>query len=701
VGAVWILAGHEIRRRWRSVVVLTLVVGVLGAVVLATVAGARRTDSALARFNASSRSASVDVFTGDPTSAQLLEFGRVPDVSALAVARTFDLRVRGAANVPIAAAVDANLGSVVDRARIVAGRAADPAAADEITIGESLAALLHRGEGGHLDAESYTPGQLAVLFAGASDPGPPAGPRLRFRIVGIVRRPLDLGRKGALGGIVVLTPAFSRDYSERIGRFGTILRVRTRNGAADFPRVKAAALRIFGPSPQFLVQSTAVDDEGAQSAIDVLTLTLWIFAGVAALAGTVAIGIVLTREISLANVDQATLRALGLTRAQRIATGGPRALLIASGGALLAALGAAGASPLFPIGVARRAEPDLGLHADWAVLALGIAAVAAVVLAIGFLAALRTTRPSSLDVALRAHRRRSTVAELAARAGLAPTATNGLRMALQPGSGRTAVPVRSAFLGAASGILGVIGVLVLASSLNHLVTTPRLYGWTWDFSATDTISNANSCSRDDFGLLKEPGVGAVAAVCYGIENIQVDGHPLNGWSFTSLRGTIAPQVVAGRVPRGPGRSRSDRRPCTPCASTPATPSKLLARTRSSTTGSSVKSCSPRSDSPSPSPTAPRSPAKASLRSSIRTTTTGIYSVASRPVPTMLRSSVESRPSQSSTHQQEPSFPSRSTACAKSAGSPQPSPPCSADLRSSPSATQSSSRYAVADANSPS
>ena len=49
VGVVGLLAGCEIRRRWRSVVALVLLVGVVGAVVLATAAGARRGSAALHR----------------------------------------------------------------------------------------------------------------------------------------------------------------------------------------------------------------------------------------------------------------------------------------------------------------------------------------------------------------------------------------------------------------------------------------------------------------------------------------------------------------------------------------------------------------------------------------------------------------------------------------------------------------------------
>ena len=554
MGAVGMVARGELRRRWRSVVVLTLLVGIIGAVVMAAAAGARRSDSALPRFIASSRSAdaqvSVTAIGGASTPAKLRAFSRVPDVAAMAVLNALFAVVPRAPNLTAtAAAADTKFGTVVDRARIVAGRAADPAAADEVTIGEALAAQAHLGVGDRLDIQTYSRAQLTS----DAEPGPPAGPRVRLRIVGIVRRPLDLGDRGASGGVLVLTPAFNRAHfgrtgSKQVGYFLNVLRIRTRHGAADIPAVVAAARRIFGRSSVSAASPAAVESGGAQNAIDVLTFALWAFAGVAALAGVVATGIVLTREISLMRVDQATLRALGVTRSQRVAMSGPQVLLVAGGGALLAVLGAVVASPLFPLGVARRADPDVGVHADWLVLTLGVFAIAVVVVTIASLAALRATHRSSLDVVPRAPGRRSTIVELAARAGMRPSATNGLRMAIQPGRGDTAVPIRSAFLGAAFGVLGVTLVLVFASSLNHLVETPRLYGATWDFKLAD--ANAGSgCGRGDYGITRTPGVAALASVCFG--NTEIDGRPVTGWGFTQVRGMIEPEIVAGRAPAGP------------------------------------------------------------------------------------------------------------------------------------------------------
>src|SRR5205085_898255 len=162
------LARCDIRRRWQGVVVLTLLVGIVGAVVLATAAGARRSDAALGRFNNWSRESSVEIHVPDPTSSQLRAFGRVPEVSGFAVLQGLFINVVRAPNLGAAVAVDTNLGRVVDRARIIAGRAADPSAVDEITIGETLAAQLRLGVGGHLDAASFTPAQAKAVLAGGT-----------------------------------------------------------------------------------------------------------------------------------------------------------------------------------------------------------------------------------------------------------------------------------------------------------------------------------------------------------------------------------------------------------------------------------------------------------------------------------------------------------------------------------------------------
>ena len=527
---------------------MTMLVGMVGAVVLASAAGAHRSATALQRFVAYSRSSDAELDVNDPTPAQLHAFGRAPEVADFAVLHAYGLIPRGRPNLKNAATVDGRLGRVVDRARLVSGRFANPSAADEIMIGEGLAAQQHLGVGNHLEAASITPAQLALTFQG-KNPGPPAGVLLRLRIVGIYRRPLDLGDLAAIGGVVIETPAFDHAYRGRIAMWSTILRVRTRHGAADVARLTAAARQVFGPQSGLQVRDVSAESHGAADAINVLTLALWILAGVAAVAGAVAIAIVLSRDVSHAETDQPTLTALGLTRRQCIAARGLRVLLVAAGGAVIATVVAFSASQLFPVGIARRAEPAPGPRIDWLILGGGLVGIAAFVGLVGFLAATRVSRASSPAAAPRARGPHRTIAEMAARIGLHPSATNGLRMALEPGHGASAVPVRSAFFGAVFGVVGLTTVLVFASSLGHLDSSPRIYGWTWDFKAPDdTFTSA--CGPTDYGLSKVPGVASVAAVCYQT-GVPIDGRPTTGWGFTPVQGSIEPEIVAGRAPSGP------------------------------------------------------------------------------------------------------------------------------------------------------
>ncbi|HTK16346.1 MAG TPA: FtsX-like permease family protein [Acidimicrobiia bacterium] len=549
MSAVRMLAGNDIRRRWRSVVALTLLVGAVGAIVLATAAGARRSHSALPRFNAYSRSSDVEISIGIPTASQLAAFRRSPGVAAMAYLHAYSLQIKGHENLAIAAPADSAMGTVVDRVRLVKGRLADPTAPDEVTIGERLAAQTHLGVGSHLEAESFSQAQIDKAFSGG-DPGPPAGPRLRLRVVGIVRRPLDLGVREESGGVALLTPGFGKKYEGRIGRFTDVLRVKTDAGTADVPRVIATARKLWGKAQTFSVQPLGIETQGANSAIDVLTAALWIFAGVTALAGAVAIGIVLTRDIARASVDQLTLRSLGVTHGQRGVASSARALIIAGGSALLAGTGAVLASPLFPLRLARRADPDVGLHADWVVLGIGVVLVAVVVLSVAFVAAWRATRVLSPDRSrLPSRPFTAPVVEAAARAGMPPAATNGLRMALQAGRGESAVPIRSAFAGAVAGIAGITAVFVFAASLGHLESTPKLYGWTFDLKTEVGTKPGVPCAdRDDHGLADAPGVAAIAIAC--TQGVEVDGHPVSAWAIQSLRGAISPAIVAGRAPRG-------------------------------------------------------------------------------------------------------------------------------------------------------
>jgi predicted lysophospholipase L1 biosynthesis ABC-type transport system permease subunit len=346
--AVRILAARDLRRRWRSMLVLALLVGVVGAVVLASAAGARRTSSSLGRLIRDSRAADLEIDAGATTPEQMAAFAQSPGVAVVALLHAYAVDVGGQSSLQSGAITDSTFGSAIDRARIVEGRAADPSAVDEVTIGESLAAQLHLRVGDTLTATSLTPDQLARTQAG-NDPGPPEGPELHWRIVGIDRRPLDLGDLSAAGGVVILTPAFDRAYRDRIAVFTDVLRVRTKHPSTDNSVVAATARRLLGTSPGFQVKELSIENRGGQDVIDVMTLALWVFSAVTALAGAVTVAIVIGRDMSRRRGEQEILRAIGMTHGARAAANAPRALFIAVAGAVAAVVGAVAASPLFPV----------------------------------------------------------------------------------------------------------------------------------------------------------------------------------------------------------------------------------------------------------------------------------------------------------------------------------------------------------------
>ena len=538
MGAVWMLARHELRGRWRSTIALAVLVGLVGAVVLASVAGARRTLSSLDRFEDSSRASDVEINAGGVSAEKLREFRATDGVAAVGVLRQLTLYSESIGFLPIAGPVDGGFGNLVDRARLVHGRRASTA--DELTIGERLADRLDVGVGDHLRFQSFSPEQVAETTTDSSTD--PRGPEFDFEIVGIVRRPLDLGARGDRGGVIVPTRAFVNATADTVGSFsGMVLRVRTVRGEADVVPVLAAAARIFGDSPQFEAQGLSIEGQGVRSAIDVATVALWVLAAVSALAGVAAIGLTLARHLARSADGAHTLRALGVQQRQRWAATTLPVVPIAIGGAAMAVVGATFLSALFPIGVARQAEPDPGVHIDALVTGLGFLAVVVVVVVVGGLAAFVAGARAAP-----ARARPSIPSQAAAAMGLPPSMATGIGFALERGRVQGGVPVRSAVAGATLGVVGVVAALTLAMNLDRVATVPRLFGWTWDVAVVGA-DTGEECG-DAGGVARQEGVGDVALLCYG--DVVVSGHPLTGWAFRAVEGTIGPEIVAGHAPRG-------------------------------------------------------------------------------------------------------------------------------------------------------
>jgi hypothetical protein len=114
--------------------------------------------------------------------------------------------------------------------------------------------------------------------------------------------------------------------------------------------------------------------------------------------------------------------------------------------------------------------------------------------------------------------RRAAWAQLS-KSPLPPEAVIGTRLALEPGTGRTAVPVMTAMLTGALAVAMLAAALTFGTSLNHLVTSPRQQGWNWDALVGNPNDLNDRIAQDGKLLAHDRFVGAYSAIAI------LDGHP--------------------------------------------------------------------------------------------------------------------------------------------------------------------------------
>jgi hypothetical protein len=539
VGGVGLLVRCDLRRRWRSLLALALLVGLVGGVALAASAGARRAESAFPRLLDALDAADASV---EVSPAYFDEVAGLPQVEVAAPASFMFVAPAGleSADLLSLAATDERFNRVVDRPRLLEGRRPVPRRADEVLVNEETADRLALEAGSVLTLASLTPAQMDRLVGG-EDPGEPAGPAIEVTVVGVGRTEEELASSTP---IVLLTPAFYDRFRDDVGHFDDILQVRLARGDRDLAAFERGVRRVVPESEGTVVETDAETTAEIQDATRVQAASLVVLAVVVALAGFIATGQVLARQIALSTEEQHVLQAVGLDRWRRGAALLVPAVLVAVVGAAAAVALATLASPLFPPGFARRVEPDPGLDADWLVLGWGFVAIVIVVTARAALSAWSIT--GRLGEAPRPVNRAPVVAWLA-RVGAPPAVATGVRMALVPGRGRTAVPVRPAIAGAVTGIAGLVAALTFGAALGWAVTDPEAYGLRWDVSVV-APSDREALERDVAALAVGDDVQAAAAL--SVLPIRLGGVPVQSYGLETYEGGGFETVLQGRAPQG-------------------------------------------------------------------------------------------------------------------------------------------------------
>ena len=565
MSAVWYRFRAELRVRWKSVLALALLAGLAGGVTLAAIAGARRTDSAYSRLLVSTNAAHVMV---NP------DYGNGSGLDAKAVAQlpmvTQAARENGIILIPLplrgpddltgslGLAQVGNAGRTIGRLHILHGRAPDPGAAHDVlvnprfaernglSVGDRFPAVIL--DGARLQQGSDAGGTFDDLRRGVNSGS--FGDRVRLRVAGIAQTPEEIVLdEGFEQSELIATPAFVRRYPQADAGFFGIL-TRLRRGAADIPAFKRA-VQALPHQGAIEFQTTPVTEAKVARAVRPQVGALSIFALVIALTGLLLVGQALARQTFLDSVDHPTLRALGFGRRQLVAGAVLRGVVVAMGAAVLAVVLAIAASPLTPIGVARDADPDLGFFVDGRVILLGALAVFGAVLVLAALPAWWYTRGAQFRTADRPAARTSRLVGWLGRSGAPLTAGAGVRMALEPGRGRTAVPVRTTIVGAALAIATVVAALTFASSLDHLVSTPRLYGWSWDARVETNGETPEAATSLHTALAdvmtKSKSVGGFSDSV--ISRVNLDGVTVTALGIAHRKAEVGPTIVEGRAPR--------------------------------------------------------------------------------------------------------------------------------------------------------
>ncbi|MCU1453783.1 MAG: hypothetical protein JWN46_1929 [Acidimicrobiales bacterium] len=559
---VWYRFRTTFRRRRRGYVAIIGLIAVVGGSAMASVAAARRTQSTFPAFLARTNRSDLVISVYGVNATSVGGFNTVANLNAsirrLPAVRSVEHVVGlNAARLTPGGAPRFDLGSTAgtfgsvdglyfdhDRPAVAAGRMADPTRPEEfVTSAEGARQLgLHLGQ--VVPFGFYGNGQQGLPGFGTSRVPPLR--RLEARLVGLVVFNNEVVQDDVdrSATAVVFGPALTRPLlaAGGIGAGGaTYYGVQLAHGARDVPAVEHAFTALLPPGAGFTFHDGAPVEAKVERAIKPQDIALGLFGAIAGAATLVIATQAITRQLRAGDAELDVLRALGAGPATTMGDGLLGLLGALSLGALAAAGVAVALSPLAPIGPVRRVDATPGVVADWAVVGIGVAllvgALSAAAIALAY-------RGAPHRVARRSRRtpvRRSSAVRVAATAGLPTSAVVGVGLALEPGRGQSAAPVRSALLANLLAVVTLAATLTFASGLHTLVSRPALYGWNWDYA----LNASNDVPPQALALLRhDPRVAAWTGMQTLIIEIDSQSVPV---LLGDLRPVPGPPILSGHT----------------------------------------------------------------------------------------------------------------------------------------------------------
>jgi hypothetical protein len=507
-------------------VVLTGVVAVMGAVVLALAAGAVRTLTAPDRY----RDARGDVF--DATLEQLHGRPRTAELLALpAVDRIDSVTFVFGGITPVddpSAPYDAFVfagSQVAFGTLVVDGR--EPAAMNEFLATRSWVEQAHAGLGDQFHL-------LTIRQEVADEYGFDApsidGPTQTGTLVGVIDGPSQLDDPTPYA----MFPPAMLDLGD-VGVASTHSAVTLARGAV----VEDLRAQLDGlPDGQdfSIAESEWVSDE-VRDAVSAQGQGLAVVAAIAAAATIVVVGQLLSRQVRLRDDERLTLSSIGMTRRQVVVDQLLAATIPVALGAAAAVLLSWSASDVFPYGFVARVEPDPGLRFEPLVhlpAALGLAVAvltwALVALAFGARRHERATAPGVVHaVATR----------------VPPRAATAVRFAFTRHA-RDATGPRGPIIGMVAVLTVLVGALTFGASLDDMVERPAYWGGNFDLQ----IGQGGDALPDDAVPTLDADADVSAFSLLATITVTVGSGGFYLTAVEPVRGSVTPVVLDGRLPAG-------------------------------------------------------------------------------------------------------------------------------------------------------
>jgi hypothetical protein len=343
------------------------------------------------------------------------------------------------------------------------------------------------------------------------------------------------------GSVVLFTPALTKQLLTCCVNT-SLSALQLVGGTAHQNQVENEIATVLPKGLPFDFTAVSQIEAKAEQTLRPESIALFVFGLIAALAMLVIAGQVISRRLRFNASDLSVVRALGATQTTTVMDGLIGIVMSILAGSLLAGAVAILISPLGLLGPLRAYVPH-AIHVDWAIVGIGITATALVLFAIAVTVALlvaprRVTRLRAIATA-----RSSSTARMAANASMPVSAVTGIRLALEPGSGRNSVPVRSAILGTIFALIIVTATITFGASLHTLVSKPTLYGWNWTYEMNGGGGLGDIPAKPAAKLLDESNfVTAWSGVYFGLLNIDGQNVVVMG---ASPHAKVAPPVLTG------------------------------------------------------------------------------------------------------------------------------------------------------------